>query len=269
MEITMNLLIGRSNPLLLTLLGLGVLAHYLLTSAPYVADALFFLGVIIHSTKIWGLARTLIYIITAMCLGYLAEFIGINTGLVFGVYHYNTTNPGMIFGVPYFIPIQYAYLLYAGNMVCIAICGELMRRHHVWMLAILTGVILTLKDLSTDPIKSTVEQIWIWNNGGAYFGEPVHNFVGWFFLFATLTLAATTLAWHRGNMSANVKLSRETFYFPLLLLSAVVIFSISLALSVPDSFSGLGSVSLLVILLGTTPYLLLGWFNVRNGDSQV
>jgi putative membrane protein len=34
-------------------------------------------------------------------------------------------------------------------------------------------------DLSMDPIWSTVEHGWIWLNGGAYFGVPLVNFVGW------------------------------------------------------------------------------------------
>ena len=260
----MNSLSKRSNQLVLALLGFGFLAHYLLPVTPYVADVLFFLGVVIHSSKLWGMARTSIYIITVMCLGYSAEFIGINTGLVFGVYHYNAANPGMIFGVPYFIPVQYAYLVYAANMLCIAISSKLLLRNNVWMLAILTGAIMTLKDLSTDPVKSTVEKIWIWSNGGAYFGEPVHNFVGWFFVFGILTLVATSLAWHRGNLSAKITLNKQAFYFPLLLMSAVIIFSISLALSAPPSFKGLREASLLVILLGAAPYVLLGWFNLKD-----
>lgn len=260
----MNALAERRHSLPLVLLGCGFIAHYLLKSTPYVADVLFFIGVLLHSSKYWGAERTLLYVFSAMILGYSAEFIGINTGLVFGDYHYNVDNPGIIFGVPYFIPVQYAYLLYGTNMLCIAISSKLLNRHHVWMLAILTGVILTLKDLCTDPIKSTVEHIWIWPHGGVYFGEPVHNFVGWFFVFGILTLVATSIAWHRGNLSATIRFNKEAFYFPLLLLSAVGIFSLSLVASVPNAFSGLREVSLMVLLLGFLPYLLLGWFNLKN-----
>ena len=260
----MSAITQRSYSLPLLLLGLGFMAHYLIPKTPYIADVLFFFGVLIHSSRLWGAERTLIYVFSAMLLGYSAEFIGINTGIVFGDYHYNANNPGMIFNVPYFIPVQYAYLLYGTNMLCLAICDKLHLRRHVWMLAILTGVIMTLKDLCTDPIKSTVEHIWIWPHGGVYFGEPVHNFVGWFFVFGTLTLVATGLAWHRGNKSATIQLSKEAFYFPLLLLSAVVVFSLSLVLSVPNHFSGLREVSLLVLFLGFTPYLLLGWFNLSH-----
>ncbi|MDO8954131.1 MAG: carotenoid biosynthesis protein [Gammaproteobacteria bacterium] len=254
----------RRNIVVLGLLSLGFLAHYLVSQYAYITDILFFVGVFIHSSAIWGRSRTLIYMITAMLLGYTAEFIGINTGLVFGLYHYNPVNPGLIFGVPYFIPVEYAYLLYAGNMLVIAISDTFLLKKNIWMLATLSGVILTLKDLCTDPIKSTVEHIWIWDTAGPYFGEPIHNFVGWFFVFAILTLAATGLAWHRGNMSQTVKLDKQAFYFPLLMLSALVIFALSLALSVPASYRGLGDVSAFIILIGVLPYMLLGWFNLKN-----
>ncbi len=35
-------------------------------------------------------------------------------------------------------------------------------------------------DLSQDPIWATILRAWIWVHGGAYFGVPVSNFVGWY-----------------------------------------------------------------------------------------
>jgi putative membrane protein len=35
-------------------------------------------------------------------------------------------------------------------------------------------------DLSMDPVWSTVMHSWIWLQGGAYFGVPVSNFLGWY-----------------------------------------------------------------------------------------
>jgi len=36
-------------------------------------------------------------------------------------------------------------------------------------------------DLSMDPTSSTIQHIWIWEQGGGYFGVPLTNFLGWFF----------------------------------------------------------------------------------------
>ena len=31
-----------------------------------------------------------------------------------------------------------------------------------------------------DPIRSTIEHIWIWRDGGGYNGVPLTNFLGWY-----------------------------------------------------------------------------------------
>lgn len=44
-------------------------------------------------------------------------------------------------------------------------------------------------DLAFDPIFSTINQAWIWRDGGSYFGVPFSNFMGWLlttFLFLQL-----------------------------------------------------------------------------------
>jgi Carotenoid biosynthesis protein len=40
---------------------------------------------------------------------------------------------------------------------------------------------MTAWDLSLDPGASTINQVWIWENGGGFFGVPPGNFVGWTF----------------------------------------------------------------------------------------
>lgn len=37
-----------------------------------------------------------------------------------------------------------------------------------------------------DPARATISQAWIWHDGGAYFGVPFVNFVGWFLCVATI-----------------------------------------------------------------------------------
>jgi hypothetical protein len=39
---------------------------------------------------------------------------------------------------------------------------------------------MVMWDLTLDPRASTIQQQWIWEQGGGYFGVPLMNFVGWF-----------------------------------------------------------------------------------------
>src|SRR5437763_3903071 len=55
-------------------------------------------------------------------------------------------------------------------------------------------------DLSFDPINSTIGHLWIWQDGGNYFGVPFSNFMGWFLtVFVFFQLFALYL---RGRQNA-------------------------------------------------------------------
>ncbi len=40
---------------------------------------------------------------------------------------------------------------------------------------------MTAWDLAMDPRSATINQWWIWENGGGFFGVPLVNFLGWTF----------------------------------------------------------------------------------------
>jgi putative membrane protein len=45
---------------------------------------------------------------------------------------------------------------------------------------LLAAFIMVAWDLSMDPVWSNLVQAWIWQDGGAWFGVPVSNFLGWY-----------------------------------------------------------------------------------------
>ena len=56
---------------------------------------------------------------------------------------------------------------------------------------------MVMWDLTFDPNSSTVRQWWIWKDGGAYFGVPVTNFLGWYLtVFSFMLIFAW---WMRGS----------------------------------------------------------------------
>jgi putative membrane protein len=261
-EISMSIKFTRINYIALVLLVMGGLIHYLIPSHPLVSNICLFLAILLHSSCIWGVARTVTYVILAMVIGYFAEFMGVHTGWVFGVYHYNAaTDPGMVYGVPLFIPMIYGYLLYTGHFILLAISKKLLNKSNLLVLALLTGFLLTLKDLGTDPLHSTVAQVWIWTNGGEYFGVPIHNFIGWFGVFVVMTLITLPLTWYRNNYYQNVKLEKRMFYVPILLFSLLALFGYTAAFQVPTKDYSLGLVSAFITAFTLVPYILLAWFN--------
>jgi len=39
--------------------------------------------------------------------------------------------------------------------------------------------VMTQWDVVMDPPESTISKIWIWHDGGAHFGVPLSNYLGW------------------------------------------------------------------------------------------
>ncbi|MDF2691161.1 MAG: hypothetical protein K0S29_1016 [Gammaproteobacteria bacterium] len=249
----------------LVLLALGVVAHFALPQILYLPGLCFFIAVLLHSYMVWGLWRTGVYVAGAMIIGFIAEALGVNTGgWLFGVYYYNPAHAlyhPAILSVPLYIPVVYSYLLYAGNFVCIAISRNLLKRSNILVLALLSGIILTLKDLATDPLRSTVDQAWIWTNGGSYFGVPVHNFIGWTAVFTIMTLIVVSITWMVKGYNQTVIISKNTLYFPVLLLLAVVLFGFIGGLQAPAAYSALGCVSAFISVICLAPFFILAWFN--------
>jgi len=251
----------------LILLTLGFIAHIVLPTHLFISNLLFLAAAATHSYMIWGGKRTASYIILAMLIGYSAEFIGINTGVVFGSYYYNPNNPLMIFGVPLFIPVAYGYLVYAGNLLCVAISKRFLIKSNLWLLAALSGFILTLKDVVTDPIHSTIHSEWIWRMGGSYFGVPIHNFIGWFFVYAIMTLVTVSLSWHLKGLSTKIKIDKILLRFPVLLFSTVIFLGMLSCFVQPEKYKDIASVGAFMSVFAVGPYILLAWFNTFKKES--
>lgn len=113
-------------------------------------------------------------VLSAALLAYVAEIIGVTTGVIFGTYYYNESFGDKLFGVPLVIFAAWLILFtYVQHVVSTfqlphlikALCGAL------WMVAI---------DMIIDPVCVGIIQFWIWKETGAYYDIPFSNFVGWF-----------------------------------------------------------------------------------------
>jgi uncharacterized membrane protein len=247
--------------LILIFVAVGFIIHY----TPYKNDGitpLCFVGAIaIHSQIVWGTWRTAVYIIIAALLSYCAECIGVNTSHIFGAYHYNANLPGLIYGVPFYVPFSYVYLVYTTNFICLAISKPMSYKRNVLVLAAMSGIIMMMHDLAIDPIFSTINHIWTWDQKGAISGVPIHNFTGWFVVFFTITLVATLSTWHVKDRCRNLVISKSVLLLPMLLFIAVTCFGITDALgSMPDD-RNISGICVFISLFGLSPYLLLAWFN--------
>jgi uncharacterized membrane protein len=141
----------------------------------------------VHWSTWAGWRTALLGFVIVFGISYLSEFIGTHTGLIFGDYYYSNTLLGpLVFDVPPLVMLAYFAMGYTSYVLARIIAGGgingLYERITGWRLVLVAGMtalIMTFNDLALDPISSTIKGDWVWENGGAYFGVPIHNFYGW------------------------------------------------------------------------------------------
>ncbi len=145
-----------------------------------------------HAVYALGWRQALIFFVLSAVISWLYEQIGVETGLIYGPYHY-TDRLGFKLGhVPVLIPIAWFMMIYPSYVIANLIgagkptgSGDNLLQ-IVWLSA-LGAMTMTAWDLIMDPgMSSPPTQAWIWHEGGPYFGVPLQNFVGW--LLTTFTI---------------------------------------------------------------------------------
>lgn len=95
---------------------------------------------------------------------------------------------------------------------------------------IVASFIMVGWDVCLDPAASTVRKMWIWENGGGYFGVPPTNFLGW---FLTVFIFQQLFAFYRARRPDPAPHSLPSGYWfqPCVLFAAM-------ALSYPAAYFG-------------------------------
>lgn len=85
-----------------------------------------------------------------------------------------------------------------------------------------------------DPGASTVGHLWIWENGGGYFGVPLTNYLGW---YLTVFIFLLLFSLYRGRRpDTAVRLLTPGFWF-----QAPVLFAV-MALDYPANYFGVANI---------------------------
>jgi uncharacterized membrane protein len=126
-----------------------------------------------------------IFIFFAICLvvGNIFENVGVRTGFPFSSYYFTDLMGPKLFAVPIQLGLAYLGMAYLSWTLARVILGNMrspVTRSRVMTLPLIAAFIMVAWDFSQDPVWSTVLHLWIWRQGGAYFGVPVSNFLGWY-----------------------------------------------------------------------------------------
>lgn len=159
---------------------------------------------LLHAGLMLGRRRLALFFVLSVVISYLMEEVGVRTGWIFGHYHYGDMLGFKLGHVPLLIPLGWFMMIYPAWVVARALLREVDVRQPAGMvvLALVAALVMTGWDMVMDPPMAAAGK-WVWEDGGAYFGVPPHNYFGWvlntFVVYLAFDAASRTTAGHGGE----------------------------------------------------------------------
>jgi len=155
-----------------TMAALGVLAHACATSIPVITA--------------WGWNRWLRLLLSLVVVVWLIEWVGTQSGLPFGSYHYTPELQPQVWGIPLSVTLAWYMLLIPAWSVARSLVPRPTGAGN-WLFAAVAATAFTAWDLYLDP-QMVARGLWVWDSPGAYFGVPLLNYAGWWLVSFVLSL---------------------------------------------------------------------------------
>lgn len=136
--------------------------------------------------------RFWIYTIVVPVSGFIIEWVGVKTGLVFGHYYYGKNLGFLLFDIPLIIGVNWLLLSYSSSIMAQRVMVYFRLNTSVIHQSLLASFLMVLVDLFIEPVASA-SGFWFWKDGSI----PFQNFVAWFvfsfafnYLFARLEISS-------------------------------------------------------------------------------
>lgn len=146
---------------------------------------------VLHAVATRGAAWAISFIIVAGGIGFLAEVIGVHTGVPFGRYAYGGSLGLKVLGVPLVVPLAWVMMAYP----CLLLGRRLARNANTGsraigpIVALTGGLTLAAWDLFLDP-QMVSAQYWTWLDPAPSLpgvaGIPITNYLGWVIVAVTV-----------------------------------------------------------------------------------
>jgi uncharacterized membrane protein len=168
-----------------------------------------------HGVKRYGWDTMLVWGGITFFISWSIETLSIAMGGPFGNYYYTDTLGVKAGAVPLAIMPAYfvtGYLAWTMGTIFLRNLGTGIEKRNRFLVPFVASFIMVMWDLCMDPIKSTIEGAWIWEDGGAYFGVPISNYFGW---YLTVFLIFQVFALYLYRYSRNEGFEQSKVYWVL------------------------------------------------------
>jgi putative membrane protein len=174
--------------LLIIVYAVGLAGFLIPSTSPMFADLtagtiLFSFLFLLFYHKDWSF-KFLFTLFSIALVGFLIEYVGVETRMLFGSYGYGENLGKKLLGIPLLKGINWFLLIYCSR----AIVSKL--SSNGFIVVVLSSILMLCYDYVLEPFANH-NDLWVWFNPSAL--PPYHNFAGW--LVASLVL-------HTGYRSA-------------------------------------------------------------------
>jgi putative membrane protein len=180
---------------------------------------------LIHGAARYGWTGIAAFVVICLVVSNILENTSILTGFPFGHYHYTDLLGPKLFLVPlligpaYFASGYFAWVI--GNILIGDVRGG-SSGFTTFAVPFIAAFVMVMWDLTFDPRASTIQNQWIWEQGGGYFGVPLTNYLGWFFtVYLFLQLFAVFVRFRSAGNEAARPFSRS-YYAQAVVMYAVM-----------------------------------------------
>lgn len=143
----------------------------------------------------------------AYVIGFFAEIIGVQSGVLFGDYSYGRVLGPKLFGTPFLIGVNWTILVLS--------VGVLLNTHTKELSPVVKSTIgalvLTGIDFLIEPVATKLE-MWTWIDNAV----PAQNYVGWFLVSFTMFMLFFRLKINGGNRLAGLSIALIVVFFATL-----------------------------------------------------
>ncbi len=152
---------------------------------PILSVICLFIASCFHAIARYGVKNTCVFFVITWIVSLFFEALSIQVGFPFGHYYYDKLAGPRIFQVPIIIMFAYfsmAYISWMLSHVLLRQYSQKLAAARVVLIPFVATFIMVMWDLCMDPLSSTIGALWVWQGGGSYFGVPLQNYFGWFFV---------------------------------------------------------------------------------------
>jgi uncharacterized membrane protein len=181
---------------------------------------------LLHGAVRYQWSGIITFLVICLVVSNVLENTSILTGFPFGHYYYTGLLGPKLFLVPLIIGPAYfgtGYLAWVLSTVLVGDIRPMTGAFTTFAVPFIAAFIMTVWDLGFDPTNSTIRHLWIWQQGGGYFGVPLTNYLGWFFtVYVFLQLFALYLRLRKARRDGEEPTLPRSYYAQAIVMYAVI-----------------------------------------------